>query len=238
MTYEEPSRKGVIVIVYPLQFTSRVSEAFLDRLRTDYEVLVVAGPTLGLTAEDHKLLIKNTLREAGQYKLPIHVVAFSLGALLTNRLLQEYDVPLGSLTYISPLFDWHSSRQIGGLKQVVVSAVDRFRPDLPLGMMTFTGGGEESSRFGEITYAQYREIEEEIVEHQEEKKHLPRLPLACFYAPDDRFADVKLTLNVCRKIGGDQVYIRRLEGFPHFGYERLNTKFAETLLTFYELIQE
>jgi len=49
---------------------------------------------------------------------------------------------------------------------------------------------------------------------------------------------VKLTLNVCRKIGGDQVYIRRLEGFPHFGYERLNTKFAETLMTFYELIQE
>lgn len=238
MTYEEESRKGVIVIVYPLQFTTRLSEAFLQRLSIDYEVLVVTGQVVGLTAEDHRQLIKNTLREASQYKLPIHVVAFSLGALLTNRLLQEYDVPLGSLTYISPLFDWHSSRQIGGLKQVVASAVDRFRPDLPLGMMTFTGGGEEASRFGEITYAQYREIEEEIVEHQEEKKHLPRLPLACFYAPDDRFADVKLTLNVCRKIGGDQVYIRRLEGFPHFGYERLNTKFAETLLTFYELIRE
>lgn len=238
MTYEEESRKGVIVIVYPLQFTSRLSEAFLQRLSVDYEVLVVTGQAVGLTAEDHKQLIKNTLREASQSKLPIHVIAFSLGALLTNRLLQEYDVPLGSLTYISPLFDWHSSRQIGGLKQVVASAVDRFRPDLPLSMMTFTGGGEESSRFGEITYAQYREIEEEIVEHQEEKKHLPRLPLACFYAPDDRFADVKLTLNVCRKIGGDQVYIRRLEGFPHFGYERLNTKFAETLLTFYELIRE
>ncbi|MCC5892321.1 alpha/beta hydrolase [Exiguobacterium sp.] len=238
MTYEETSRKGVIVIVYPLQFSSRVSEAFLQRLSVDYEVLVVSGQALGITAEEHKQLIKKTLREAGQYKVPIHVVAFSLGALLTNRLLQEYDVPLGSLTYISPLFDWHASRQIGGLKQAVASAVDRFRPDLPLGMMTFTGGGEEASRFGEITYAQYREIEEEIVEHQEEKKHLPRLPLACFYAPDDRFADVKLTLNVCRKIGGDQVYIRRLEGFPHFGYERLNTKFAETLLTFYELIQE
>ncbi|RHB51687.1 alpha/beta hydrolase [Exiguobacterium sp. AM39-5BH] len=238
MTYEEESPKGVIVIVYPLQFTSRLSEVFLGRLRDEYEVLVVAGQTVGLTAEDHKLLIKNTLREASQYKLPIHVIAFSLGALLTNRLLQEYDVPLGSLTYISPLFDWHPSRQIGGLKQVVASAVDRFRPDLPLGMMTFMGSGEESSRFGEITYGQYREIEEEIVEHQEEKKHLPRLPLACFYAPDDRFADVKLTLNVCRKIGGDQVYIRRLEGFPHFGYERLNTKFAETLLTFYELIRE
>ncbi|WP_404285014.1 alpha/beta hydrolase [Exiguobacterium aurantiacum] len=238
MTYEEESRKGVIVIVYPLQFTSRLSEAFLGRLRDEYEVLVVTGQTIGLTAEDHKLLIKNTLREASQYKLPIHVIAFSLGALLTNRLLQEYDVPLGSLTYISPLFDWHPSRQIGGLKQVVASAVDRFRPDLPLGMMTFMGAGEESSRFGEITYGQYREIEEEIVEHQEEKKHLPRLPLACFYAPDDRFADVKLTLNVCRKIGGDQVYIRRLEGFPHFGYERLNTKFAETLITFYELIRE
>ncbi|WP_396128286.1 hypothetical protein [Exiguobacterium mexicanum] len=148
MAYEEESRKGVIVIVYPLQFTSRLSEAFLGRLRDEYEVLVVTGQTVGLTAEDHKLLIKNTLREASQYKLPIHVIAFSLGALLTNRLLQEYDVPLGSLTYISPLFDWHPSRQIGGLKQVVASAVDRFRPDLPLGMMTFMGGGEESSRFG------------------------------------------------------------------------------------------
>ncbi|WP_214824934.1 alpha/beta hydrolase [Exiguobacterium algae] len=238
MTHEEHARKGVIVIVYPLQFTSRISETFIRRLQDDYEVLVVSDESVGLTAEEHKQLIKKALREAGQYKLPIHVVAFSLGALFTNRLLQEYDVPLGSLTYISPLFDWHATRQIGGLKQVVASAVDRFRPDLPLGMMTFTGAGEESSRFGEITYAQYREIEEEIVEHQEEKKHLPRLPLACFYAPDDRFADVKLTLNVCRKIGGDQVYIRRLEGFPHFGYERLNMKFAETLMTFYELIQE
>ena len=237
MTYEEV-RKGVIVIVYPLQFTSRISENFIRRLQDEYEVIVVRDQSVGLTADDHKQLIKRALREAGEYKLPIHVVAFSLGALFTNRLLQEYDVPLGSLTYISPLFDWHATRQIGGLKQVVASAVDRFRPDLPLGMMTFTGGGEESSRFGELTYAQYREVEEEIVEHQEEKNHLPRLPLACFYAPDDQFADVKLTLNVCRKIGGDQVYIRRLEGFPHFGYERLNTKFAETLMTFYELIQE
>lgn len=238
MLYEEESRKGVIVIVYPLQFTSRISETFIQRLQEEYEVLVVHGQTVGLTAEDHKQLIKRALREAGQSKLPIHIVAFSIGALMANRLLQEYDVPLASLTYISPLFDWHASRQIGGLKQVVASAVDRFRPDLPLGMMTFMGSGEEASRFGEITYGQYREIEEEIVEHQEDKKHLPRLPLACFYAPDDRFADVKLTLNVCRKIGGDQVYIRRLEGFPHFGYERLNTKFAETLMTFYRLIQE
>ncbi|MFY7868151.1 MAG: hypothetical protein ACOVQN_01525 [Exiguobacterium sp.] len=60
----EEARKGVIVIVYPLQFTSRISENFIRRLEDEYEVIVVRDQSIGLTAGDHKQLIKRALREA------------------------------------------------------------------------------------------------------------------------------------------------------------------------------
>nr|WP_282104309.1 alpha/beta hydrolase [Exiguobacterium sp. 17-1] len=183
-------------------------------------------------------MLKEALREAGKRKLPIHIIACSMGALVVNRLLQEYELPVASLTFISPLFDWHNSKQLGGVKQVFASAFDRFRPDAPLGTLPFGQNNEDAARLGELTYAQYREIEEEIVIHDEERKKLPRVQLACFYAPDDQFADVKLTLEVCRKMGGDQIYLQRLHGFPHFSFERLNTRFAEKLLLFLKIVED
>lgn len=230
--------RGIIVLVYPLQFVSQLNESFINRLRQDYEVVLVSDRRYGLTIAEHEELLKQTLRRVEPLKLPIHVVCFSVGALVTNRLLQEYEVPLRSLTYVSPLFEWHASKQIVGLKQAMVSAVDRFRPDLQLGYASLLDNGEEASRLGSLTYGQYRDLETEFERHKKEMGQLPRLPLACFYAPDDVFANVDMTMKVCRRIGGEQIYMRRLEGFPHFGYERVNVKFAETLLKFLNLIEE
>ncbi|MGX8178999.1 alpha/beta hydrolase [Exiguobacterium artemiae] len=232
---EQPT--GVIVLVYPLQLRARPSEALIRVLEREYEVLIVDAPRR-VSFEEHQQLLKEALREAGKRKLPIHIIACSMGALVVNRLLQEYELPVGSLTFISPLFDWHNSKQLGGVKQVFASAFDRFRPDAPLGTLPFGQNNEDAARLGELTYAEYREIEEEIVIHDEERKKLPRVQLACFYAPDDQFADVKLTLEVCRKMGGDQIYLQRLHGFPHFSFERLNTRFAEKLMLFLKLVEE
>lgn len=232
---EQPT--GIIVLVYPLQLRARPSEALIRVLEREYEVLLVDAPRR-ISFEEHGQLLKEALREAGKRKLPIHIVACSMGALVVNRLLQEYELPVASLAFISPLFDWHPSKQLGGVKQVFASAFDRFRPDAPLGTLPFGQSTEGTVRIGELTYAQYREIEEEIVVHDEERKKLPRVNLACFYAPDDQFADVKLTLEVCRKMGGDQIYLQRLHGFPHFSFERLNTRFAEKLMLFFKLVEE
>lgn len=232
---EQPT--GIIVLVYPLQLRARPSEALIRVLEREYEVLLVDAPRR-ISFEEHGQLLKEALREAGKRKLPIHIVACSMGALVVNRLLQEYELPVASLAFISPLFDWHPSKQLGGVKQVFASAFDRFRPDAPLGTLPFGQSTEDTARIGELTYAQYREIEEEIVVHDEERKKLPRVNLACFYAPDDQFADVKLTLEVCRKMGGDQIYLQRLHGFPHFSFERLNTRFAEKLMLFFKLVEE
>ncbi|WP_214846931.1 alpha/beta hydrolase [Exiguobacterium sp. s193] len=233
----ENQATGVIVLVYPLQLRAKPSDALIRVLEQDYEVLRVDSPRR-ISLEEHQQLLKDALREAGKRKLPIHIIACSMGALVVNRLLQEYELPIASLTYISPLFDWHNSKQLGGVKQVFASAFDRFRPDAPLGTLPFGQNSEDTARLGELTYAQYREIEEEIVLHDEERKKLPRVNLACFYAPDDQFADVKFTLEICRKMGGDQIYLQRLHGFPHFSFERLNTRFAEKLLLFLKMIEE
>lgn len=233
----EEQSKGVVVLVYPLQIHARPSDALIRVLEESYEVIPVESPRR-ISIPEHLNLLKDALREAGKRKAPIHVVACSMGALVVNRLLQEYEVPVASVTFISPFFDWHQSKQLGGMRQVVASAFDRFRPDAPLGQLPFAQMNEEAGRIGELTYAQYREIEEEIVAHDEERKKLPRVSLACFYAPDDQFADVKLTLEVCRKMGGDQIYLHRLEGFPHFSFERLNTKFAEKLVLFLKMIED